>query len=317
MKNILCFGDCNVDIIIPINEIPVEGGCSFSSEMSVNMGGSMYNTAVAMKHLKLTPIMISQIGRDIFGTLLCDYLKEHDMTTDYIKISDYPTGATVGLVSPNGEKRWISVRRNAADIHIKEYDAELLQKNNMLYISGVGLIEGKESRETVIRMACQVKEKGGMVFLDPNIRVPVWEIDDDIKATFERIYPYIDILIPNEKELELLGNNSNEHESSLSILSKGVSSIWVKLGGKGCAYYTKNSSFTFPACKVKVVDTSGAGDAFNAAAIYGTVAGFSVKETGVFANLFASHTVTKFGTTQALPDNTEIENMILESKKKN
>jgi len=315
MKNILCFGDCNVDIIIPIKEIPVEGGCSFSSEMSVNMGGSVYNAAVAMNRLKLKPIMISQIGRDLFGTLLCSFLKEQGMTTNHIKASDYPTGVTVGLVSPGGEKRWISVREKAADIHITEYDTKLLQQSNVLYISGVELVEGKESRETAINMAHQIKKKGGTVFLDPNIRVPIWEIDDDIKAAFERIYPYIDVLIPNEKELELLGNNPNVHESSISILSKGVASIWVKLGGKGCAYYTKNSSITFPANKVEVVDTSGAGDAFNAAVIYGTTTGISAEVTGVFANLFASHIVTKYGTTQALPDDTEIENMITEAKK--
>ena len=315
MENILCFGDCNVDIMIPMHELPVEGGCSYSSEMSINIGGSVYNTAAVLKHLKLKPIMISQIGRDMFGTLICNYLKEQGMTTEHIKHSDHPTGVTVALMTPNGEKRWISVRGNAADIYITDYDTKLLQQSKVLYLSGVVLIEGRESRDTAINMARQVREKGGMVFLDPNIRVPVRKFDDNAKAAFERIYPYIDVLLPDEKELELLGAGQNVHEAALSILSKGISSIWVKLGGKGCAYYTKNSSITFPANKVNVVDTSGAGDAFNAAVIYGAATGLSDEETGVFANLFASYTVTKHGTTQALPEDSEIENMITETKK--
>lgn len=317
MDKILCFGDCNVDIIIPINEMPVEGGCTISSKHVINMGGSGLNTAVAMNRLKLKPIMISQVGKDIFGTLLCEFLREQNITTDYISESEYPTGLVIGLVAPNGEKRWVSVRGNAADIHIKDYDTKLLQQSKVLYISGVNLVEKDVSRNTAIMIARHVKEKGGMVFLDPNIRVPTWEIDDDVKEAFERIYPYIDVLLPNEKELELLGDNQNVHESALSVLSKGVTSIWVKLGGKGCAYYTKNSSITFPANKVKVVDTSGAGDAFNAAVIYGRVTGFSAEETGIFANLFASHIVTKYGTTQALPDDIEIESMITETKRSN
>lgn len=315
MDKILCFGDCNVDIIIPINEIPVEGGCIISSEYVINMGGSGLNTAAAMSRLNLKPILISQIGKDNFGALLLNFLKAQGITTDYISESDYPTGVVVGLVAPNGEKRWISVRGNAADIHINEYDTKVLRQSNVLYISGVNLVEKSASRNTAIMIARHVKEKGGMVFLDPNIRVPTWEIDDDVRGAFERIYPFIDVLLPNEKELELLGDNQNVHESALSVLSKGVTSIWVKLGGKGCAYYTKNSSITFPANKVKVVDTSGAGDAFNAAVIYGTVTGFSAEETGIFANLFASHTVTKYGTTQALPGDIEIEGMITETKK--
>lgn len=315
MDKILCFGDCNVDILIPINEIPVEGGCTISSEYIINMGGSGLNTVVAMNRLRLKPVMISQVGRDIFGSLLLNFLKTQGLDTDYINESDFPTGLVVGLVAPDGEKRWISVRGNAADLHIKEYDTNLLRQSNVLFISGVNLVEKGPSRETAIMMARHLREKGGIVFLDPNIRVPTWEIDDDVKGAFERIYPYIDVLLPNEKELELLGEKQNVHESALSVLSSGVSSIWVKLGGKGCAYYTKNSSITFPANKVKVVDTSGAGDAFNAAVIYGTVSGFSAEETGIFANLFASHVVTKYGTTQALPGDIDIECMILETKK--
>lgn len=317
MDKVLCFCDCNVDMLIPINEIPVEGGCTISSEYIINIGGSGLNTTVALKRLKLEPIMISQVGKDIFGTLLLNFLKNQELTTDYINVSDFPTGVVVGLVAQNGEKRWISVRGNAADLHIGGYDPDLPKQCSALFISGVTLAQRTDvsSRETAIMLAKQVKGKGGMVFLDPNIRVPTWEIDDEMKGTFEKIYPYVDVLLPNEKELELLGEKQNVHEAALSVLSRGVSSIWVKLGGKGCAYYTKNSSIAFPANKVKVVDTSGAGDAFNAAVIYGTVSGFSAEETGIFANLFASHTVTKYGTTQALPGDTDIEGMIQETKR--
>lgn len=317
MENILCFGDCNVDMIIPIDKMPMEGGCSFGSELTVNMGGDGLNTAVALNRLKLKPIMISQIGKDKFGTILCDFLCGQGIATGYIKATGFPTGVVVCMVSPNGDKRWISVRRNAADIHIAEYDSELFQQSNLLFISGVMLVEGQESRKTAIRMARQVKERGGRVFLDPSIRIYAPGIEDDVKSAFEMMYPYIDVLIPNEKEIKLLGNNPNVHESVLSVLSKGVASIWVKLGGKGCAYYTKSSSITFPVNKVEVVDTIGAGDAFNAAVIYGIITGFSAKETGIFANLFASHTVAKFGTTDALPNDVDIENMIIEAKKNN
>lgn len=315
MKSVLCFGDCNVDIIIPINEIPVEGGCTFASEMSINMGGSVYNTASAMKRLGITPIVISQLGTDFFGNLLWQHLEEQDMITDHIKRTDqYPTGVTVGLLSPNGEKRWISVRGRAADTYIKEYDPSLVKNKTILFISGVGLIEGKEGRDTGIRLAHHVKGQGGRVILDPNVRVPVWEIDEDIRSVFERILPYTDVLIPNEKELELLGNNQDMREAVRSILSKGVSSVWVKLGDKGCAHFTSESSLDFAAIEVEAVDTSGAGDSFSAAVIYGIINGFSPLQIGTFANLFAGHTVSKLGTTGALPDTVEVAKMIKKIK---
>lgn len=315
MNSILCFGDCNVDIVIPIKEIPVKGGCSFSSEISINMGGSCLNTAVALNRLRIKPILLSKIGNDNFGTLLYNFLNNQEMQVEYIQTSNLPTGVVVGLVSPDGEKRWISVRGNAADIHMTQYDDKLLQQNNVLYLSGVELVEGIESREMATDLARQIKGKGGRVFLDPNIRVPTWKIDATVKTAFEKIYPYVDVLLPNKKELELLGDHSNLEESARLIMSKGVASIWLKLGGDGCACFTQNSCLTFPENKVEVIDTSGAGDAFNAAVIYGIITGLSPEATGTFANLFASFTVTKYGTTQALPSSSEIDSMIVKAGK--
>ncbi|MEN6315266.1 MAG: carbohydrate kinase family protein [Clostridiaceae bacterium] len=316
MKSILCFGDCNLDIIIPIREIPVKGGCSFSSELSINMGGSGLNTAVALNRLKLKPVLLSKIGSDNFGTLLYDFLKSQGMQVEHIQTSDLPTGVVVGLVNPDGEKRWISVRGNAADIHMTQYNEALLQQYDVLYLSGVELAEGKESREIAIELARKMKEKGGSVFLDPNIRVPTWKIDAAIKEAFRRIYPYVDVLLPNKKELEMMGGNSNFSldEKAKFIMSKGVSSIWLKLGGDGCTCYTQSGSRTFSGNRVEAIDTSGAGDAFNAAVIYGIITGMSQEETGLFANFFASHTVTKYGTTQALPSSSEIDSMIQKAK---
>lgn len=314
MNSILCFGDCNVDIIIPVDEIPVLGGCAFSSHVAINIGGAGLNTTIALRRLGLETAILSRIGGDIFGSQLKKSLLDNHVNVEHLKISEFPTGLVVGLVSPNGEKRWISVRENAADIHMNEDDIRHLKMQEILYICGVELVEGKESRELAITLASMVKKSGGMVYLDPNIRVPSWKIDHEVKAVFGRIYPYVDVFMPNEKELELLGGSSNHSETVRSIIDMGVSTIWLKLGSEGCSYYTKDNCFKLPGINVKTVDTSGAGDAFNAAIIYGTISGFSPEATGIFANLFASFTVTKYGTTQAFPDNDEIGKMIQKAR---
>lgn len=312
MNNIICFGDCNVVINIPVREIPPDGGISYSSELDTGAGGRGLNTAVAMNCLGLDPALISQIGKDSFGKIIYDFIKQHGMTTKHIKESEFPTGMVIGLITPNGERRLISVRGDAADIHIAEYDTGVINSNTSLYISGVLLAEGKESRETAINMAHLVKRKGGMVFLDPNLHFPVWLIEDEVKAAFERIFSSVDVLISIEKELILLGGSPNVHESARSVLSKGVGSIWVKLGKRGCAYYTKNSSIAFPPYKAKVTEPGGTGDAFNAAIVFGVVNRFSAEETGTFANLFASRFAFRYGKIQVMPDNTAVENMIKE-----
>lgn len=310
MKDIFCFGDCNVDIITPINEIPVKGGCAFSSKVSIGAGGSTLNTAVALNNLKLPVSLMSKIGNDIFGNLLIDSLSNKQINTQHIIKSTYPTGLVIGLVDPDGERRWIAVRGNAADIHITKDDISEFELPDVLYITGVELVEGKESRETAIELAHMVNENGGHVFLDPNIRVSTWDLDVDVKNAFEKIMPYIEVLLSNEKELEMLGESQDLKLSAQHILDKGIGSIWIKLGGKGSVYCTKDCYLQFEPAKVKAVDTSGAGDAFNAAIIYGSINGFSHRQIGIFANMYAGYTVTRFGTTQALPAYETVKNML-------
>ena len=310
MKKILCFGDCNLDILIPIKELPVKGGCSFSSSVIINHGGGGGNAAVALHKLGFNITMISKLGKDIFGDFIKKYFEDMGINTKHLYFSDYSTGLTVGLISPDGEKRWIAVRGDAADLHIKEKEINEIELLNFLYISGVVVAEGKESRETAIKLAERVFKSGGKVFLDPNLRLPEWKISKEIKNAFEHIFKYINVFIPNQKELQLLGEDENMKKSASNILQKGVQVIWVKKGNQGCSYFTKEKHFQLPAHEIKVIDTSGAGDAFDAAIIYGTLSGFMPEKCGEFAISFAETTVQKIGTTKALPNSIEINKLI-------
>lgn len=310
MKKILCFGDCNLDILIPIKELPVKGGCSFSSSVIINHGGGGGNVAVALHKLGFNITMVSKLGKDIFGDFIKKYFEDMGINTRHLYFSDYSTGLTVGLISPDGEKRWIAVRGDAADLHIKEKEINEIELLNFLYISGVVVAEGKESRETAIKLAERVSKSGGKVFLDPNLRLPEWKISKEIKNAFEHIFKYVNVFIPNQKELQLLGEDEDVKKSASNILQKGVQVIWVKKGNQGCSYFTKEKHFQLPAHEIKVIDTSGAGDAFDAAVIYGTLSGFMPEKCGEFAISFAETTVQKIGTTKALPNSIEINKLI-------
>jgi sugar/nucleoside kinase (ribokinase family) len=310
MKKILCFGDCNLDILIPIKELPVKGGCSFSSSVIINHGGGGGNVAVALHKLGFNITIISKLGKDIFGDFIKKYFEDTGINTKHLYFSDYSTGLTVGLISPDGEKRWIAVRGDAADLHIKEKEINEIELLNFLYISGVVIAEGKESKETAIKLAERVFKSGGKVFLDPNLRLPEWKISKEIKNAFEHIFKYINVFIPNQKELQLLGEDEDMKKSASNILQKGVQVIWVKKGNQGCSYFTKEKHFQLPVHEIKVIDTSGAGDAFDAAIIYGTLSGFMPEKCGEFAISFAETTVQKIGTTKALPNSIEINKLI-------
>jgi fructokinase len=315
--NVSFFGDCNVDVLIPIQELPVKGGCSFSSGATINMGGSSLNVTVASDLLGINCSYISKIGEDMFGSFLSSYLKDRGLNCKYLfSTSQYQTGLTVGLISPDGEKRWIAVRKDVADLHIQKEELKEISTPEAIYISGVAIVEGEESRKTAQYLAKEVSKKNGKVFLDPNIRVPTWNLSESIRGVFDDIYEYVDILIPNEKEIQMLGYSSTIKKSAQNILEKGVDEIWVKRGEEGCTYFTANMEKNFPTQKVKVVDTSGAGDAFDSAIIYSSMAGYNSDFCGRFGNLFAGYNVQRYGTTRALPGKTRIREMIAKIEEK-
>lgn len=314
VPTILCYGECNIDIITPINEIPVKGGCTFSTKVEINIGGSMLNTAIALRALNLPVLIISKIGNDIFGDMVLQYINDSNINTENMVRSDYPTGLAISLVEPDGEKRWISIRRNAADIHIVSEDIQGIDIPDILFISGVEIVEGIESRETAIKFAKAAKKMGKSVFLDPNIRVPEWELPDDVRDAFERILPSTGVLLLNEKELEMLGGSKNIKIAARTIIDKGTRCIWLKMGSKGSCYITKSKKIHFEPSSDKAVDTSGAGDAFNAAVIFALINNFSPLKTGVFANMYAGYTISRLGTTSALPAKGEVADMIYKAE---
>jgi len=145
MKEILCFGDCNLDILIPIQELPVKGGCSFSSSVIINHGGGGGNVAVALYKLGFNTTIISKLGKDMFGDSIRKYFEDMGINTKYLYFGNYSTGLTVGLIFPDGEKRWIAVRGDAADLHIKEKEINEIELFDFLYINGYLKMEGRYS----------------------------------------------------------------------------------------------------------------------------------------------------------------------------
>lgn len=311
MKGVACFGDCNIDLITTIPSIPVLGGCVFSDAVHFNVGGTVLNTVFALRHLGIDVSMISKVGDDVFGKYLMRSLQEKGFNLEYVSSSsDYPTGVTIGLVEPGGEIRWISARLRAADKYIFPSDLECVPVPEILYISGVAIVEGVETRTTITAFARHVKAQGGTVVLDPNIRTPELTIDDEVRTAFLAILPSVDVLVANEAELAMLSGSKEVEISREKILGLGVSTVWEKRGDKGARLLNAKGVWSFPASEVRAVDASGAGDAFNAAIIFSMLNEFSDAETGVFANLFAGYTVRTVGTTNALPPREVIKEMI-------
>jgi ribokinase len=108
--------------------------------------------------------------------------------------------------------------------------------------------------------------------------------------------------------LELLTNRSDYNEASNLLLEKGVKIVAVKMREKGCYVTDGKESHLIEAFKTEVVDTTGAGDAFNAGFLYGLIIGKSLRECGKLGNFVASKCIMKIGARAGLPSLRELKN---------
>ena len=120
-------------------------------------------------------------------------------------------------------------------------------------------------------------------------------------TALEPIIEKMFVLMPSAKELELITGTTDYRKGANALIRKGVKTIAVKLGCKGCYVTDKEESHRIEAFKVRVIDTTGAGDAFCAGFLYGLMSGRSLCECGRIGNFVASRCIMKMGARDGLP----------------
>jgi ribokinase len=129
-------------------------------------------------------------------------------------------------------------------------------------------------------------------------------------SRIEKVIPFVDVFLPAQDELTALFSKSEKFRFCSDLLSAGISDIWIKKGANGCSLFSKESCFDFPAPRVTAVDCTGAGDAFNAAVIWGYVNKLEEKEIGIYGNVYAGISTERIGAATSYPYREEM----LESK---
>jgi ribokinase len=160
---------------------------------------------------------------------------------------------------------------------------------------------GEKSFQTQKKLVSTLPEKV-KVSLDPGelyARKGFDALETIIRRTF--------VLMPNQNEIKLLTGTFNYREGAKILLDKGVKIVAVKLGSRGCYVTDGRENHLINAFKVKVVDTTGAGDAFCAGFLYGLIKGKSLYACGRLGNFVASRCIMKMGARPGLPRLKDLE----------
>jgi ribokinase len=299
---ITVIGSLNMDLVTYVTRLPKIGETIMGKEFKQVPGGKGANQADAIAKLGVPVKMLGCVGEDIMSEMLLASLQQDGVDISKIeRFNDVSTGIAAITVDSDG-RNCIVVTPGANYRFLVEH----IQKNQKVISESDILVSQLEiPLETVRHSLGLAKKLGKTTILNP---APAFDLDDDFLAC-------VDILIPNETELEQLSGIAIRSETDTIVaaqllIQKGVTDVIVTLGEKGCMYVGSDKISTFPAHQVDVVDTTAAGDSFVGAIAVALSEGKNIEEAINFARVVAALTVTKMGAQSSLPYRHEVEALI-------
>ena len=291
--DILVIGELNVDIILHnIDNFPEVGKEVLAQQMTLTLGSSSAIFASNISSLGASVAFLGKIGNDEFGDVVLRDLKKKNVDVSMIQIVDeLSTGATI-VLSVKEDRANITYPGAMDHLTINDISRDDLSKAKHIHFSSYFMQPGFRGDLGKLFRLC--KELGLTTSFDMQ-----WDPYEKWDLNIEDVLPYVDLFFPNEKELLLLTGKSNIREAIDSI-KKHIKILAIKRGNQGSAvFYESNLKDMPPFLNEKVIDTTGAGDSFNAGFIFKYINGYNITECQKFGNLMGAVSTTAAGGVKA------------------
>ncbi|NIK76516.1 ribokinase [Paenibacillus castaneae] len=295
---IVVIGSLNMDIVTKTSRFPQAGETLTGEEVHFIPGGKGANQAVAAARLGAQTTMIGAVGNDAFGSTLLESLQVNNISVDKVKVID-EAATGVASVMLTSDDNMIIVVPGANALYLP---SNIEQLESVIKDTDIVLLQLEIPIETVEAAAVLARKHNKLVILNP--------------APAQKLSPLllncVDVITPNRSELELLTgyDTSKGHlkEAMEALLAQGPKHVVTTLGEDGAAYKAFGKEMAaLPSHRVPVVDTTGAGDAFNAGLAYALATGNELHQAIKFASQVSALAVTKFGAQEGMPTFEEVE----------
>ena len=299
MAKIIGPGSLNVDVTGYAPHLPVDGETVKGTAIRVSPGGKGNNQMTAAHRAGSEVYIIGHRGNDMMGQIMAAHFAAEGMSEKYVCVDPLveTAGALIEIDETDGQNRIIvalSANENVDRARVLAAEADFADCDAVL-------TQFETTVEAVLASKELAAKYGKPVILNPAPYVPVPE----------GLFDGVDLVTPNETEAEqFTGVKVDTVEDCRKAASKffemGVKSVVITLGVRG-AYFTDGQEEIFvPALKVKAVETTGAGDAFNGGLATAIAEGLSMETALRFATCTAAISVTRLGSSQSMPSREEI-----------
>lgn len=300
--DVIGIGALNVDKLYMVDQIAKEDGESSILDYVEACGGSAANTAVGLARLGLKTGYIGKVARDREGRLLLRDFEKENVNTEGIAIAkNGRSGVAMGFVDEKGERALYIDPGVNSTITLDEINLEYANNTSFMHVTS---FVGEEAFEVQKKLVASLS-KNVKLSLDPGELYAEKGLTT-LKPIIKRCFAFF----PNEHELKLLTGKRHE-KGAETLLNEGVKVVAVKLGPRGCYVTDGEEKHLIPRYPAKVVDTTGAGDAFCAGFLYGLVKSKSLEQCGRLGNFVASRCIEKIGARPGLPVLTDLPESLL------
>jgi ribokinase len=294
-KAIVVVGSINTDLVATTPRLPRPGETITGSCFATFQGGKGANQAVAAAQLGATVTLIGKVGSDAFGSTSIHALQSRGVQCDHVAQEPGDSGVAVITVDASGQNSIVVIPGSNA--HVTPDFVE--SKRSVIREAAIVLAQLEIPLGTVLRLARICREERVPFMLDPAPAI----------ALPPELFTLCDWFTPNETEAAFYAQAPfvPPPQAAAALHALGVQNVVLKLGQRG-AYIDgpAQSSHQVPSIPVKAVDTTAAGDTFNAAFSAALVDGKDIPTCGLFAAAAAALSVTRAGAQSSMPSLAEV-----------
>lgn len=296
-KNLTVVGSINIDNYLKVEELPVTGKTVMTTNSSVYPGGKGINQSIGAAKLGAQVSLIGAVGSDMDSNQIFSALDEHSIESDGIRrFTDRATGKAYIFVQPDGESM-ISILAGANEVLTPE---DVVHNERAFENCSYCLIQTEVPQPVLIQAAKLAHKYGAKTILKPSA----------CSFLEPELLKYIDIIVPNLNEINILCPGKNLAEQADAFLKRGIQTVIITLGENGCYLKTAEYEKQFPAYDFTPVDNTGAGDAFICALAVYLQKGYPLSNAIKVANYAAGFSISREGVTPSLIDQSTLESYI-------
>ena len=282
------------------------------------LGGAPMNCVIVARKLGVETGAITAVGNDPFGDFLINELKKNGVDTTRVKRKNARTTITFVANDPDtGERTFLFYRepwvKGTADslLSPEDIDEEYIAQAKILHISGFAMSQ-EPAREAILKAIDVAVKNKVQISFDPTLRLDVWNDQDEINDIYSKVLEKADIATFSKEEAAFVLGELEPLKAAKKALEYGLKIVGIKLGEKGSIILKDTGKgIKASAFQIKPVDTTGAGDAWNAGLLVGLIKGWGLEKCILFANAAGAHACMHKGATEGVPKLPELEKFVV------